>query len=75
MIGGISALLAVLTVVQTNIFEVTAHGPLSPRQLRPIHIREYAASFGLSKRASEQFSSLDPQTQSQLIYGSPLGKT
>lgn len=40
-------------------------------KLRPISISSYEAPIGLHRRSSEDFSSLDLQTQSELIYGSP----
>ena len=67
-LGAAFALLQSATAVST-----TQDAP-APKQLRPIHLRNYEPSFGLHRRASERFSSLDPQTQSQLIYGSPLGR-
>lgn len=39
--------------------------------LWPIRISEYEATNGLQRRSSNDFSSLDLQTQSELIYGSP----
>ena len=74
MVRGFSVSVAVLAVVHLIALEVIAQGHPAPRQLHPIHVRQYEASFGLQRRATEQFSSLDPQIQSQLIFGSPLGK-
>ena len=39
--------------------------------LKPIHIRDWEAAHavGLERRESEIFADLDPQAQSQLIYG------
>ena len=42
--------------------------------LRPISIVNYEAAIGLQRRDSEEFSGLNLQTQSDLIYGSPGGK-
>lgn len=42
-------------------------------RLRPIHIADYEAAMGLQRRESERFSGLSPQTQSELIYGTPGG--
>ncbi|KAL2038814.1 hypothetical protein N7G274_008572 [Stereocaulon virgatum] len=42
-----------------------------PTVLRPIHIANYDAALGLHPRAPEDFSHLNLQTQSQMIYGSP----
>ena len=77
MYWGLPALGAALALVQLAVSEPTptAQDAPAPRQLRPIHLRNYEASFGLQRRSTEQFSSLDPQTQSQLIYGSPLGNS
>ena len=41
--------------------------------LRPIAIRDFEAAAGLQRRASEDFSNLNLQTQSQLIYGNSGG--
>ena len=46
---------------------------LGPTVLRPINVNEYEIATGLHRRASEQFSDLSPQTQAELIYGSPAG--
>ena len=43
--------------------------------LRPINIVEYEASMGLQRRDSNDLSVLDPQRQSQLVYGSPGGES
>ena len=44
---------------------------MTPNRLRPISISDYEAAIGLQRRSSEDFSNLDLQTQSELIYGSP----
>lgn len=42
--------------------------------LKPIAIRDFERASGIERRrASEDFSNLNLQTQSQLIYGSPGG--
>lgn len=43
--------------------------------LHPINLRAYESAVGLRRRENEQddFSDLDPGTQSQLIYGRPGG--
>lgn len=73
----LQALGAALALVQAVVSEPTpsAQDVPAPRRLHPIHVRNYEASFGLRRRSTEQFSSLDLQSQSQLIYGSPLGKS
>ena len=57
---------------------IPARGDLltDPAILKPIHIRDWEAAngIGLERRASEAFADLDPQTQSQLIYGRPGGE-
>ena len=47
----------------------------SPANLYPINIRQYEAATGLRRREDEDFSDLDPNTQSQLIYGRPGGES
>ncbi|KAL8646780.1 MAG: hypothetical protein Q9210_005935 [Variospora velana] len=39
--------------------------------LRPMNLRSYEAALGLRRRGGEDFTDLDPATQSQLIYGRP----
>ena len=41
--------------------------------MRPINVNEYEIATGLQRRGSEDFSDLSPQTQAELIYGSPAG--
>lgn len=49
------------------------HRSLPVNRLRPIHIIDYEAAVGLQRRAPEDFSDLNLQTQSEIIYGSPGG--
>ena len=42
--------------------------------LHPINVRHYEAAIGLRRRDDQDFSDLDPNTQSQLIWGRPGGK-
>lgn len=42
--------------------------------LKPININDFEAATGLQRRAAEDFSRLDLDTQAQLIYGRPEGK-
>ena len=44
-----------------------------PSVLFPINVRHYEAATGLRQRDDQDFSDLDPNTQSQLIYGRPGG--
>ena len=44
-----------------------------PMVLHPINIRAYESVTGLRRRGQDEFSDLDPKTQSQLIYGTPGG--
>ncbi|KAL8786204.1 MAG: hypothetical protein Q9213_002892 [Squamulea squamosa] len=39
--------------------------------LKPININDFEAGIGVYRRATEDFSHLDPNTQAQLIYGRP----
>ena len=41
--------------------------------MRPINVNDYEIATGLQRRDSETFSDLSPQTQAELIYGSPAG--
>ena len=47
--------------------------PEGPAVLHPINVRHYEAATGLRRREDQDFSDLDPNTQSQLIYGRPGG--
>lgn len=44
-----------------------------PLTLSPINIRDFESTVGIQRRASEDFSDLDPATQARLIYGRPGG--
>jgi len=44
-----------------------------PQILKAINIFDFQSAQGLQRRSSEDFSHLDLQTQSELIYGSPGG--
>ena len=46
---------------------------LGPTVLRPINVNDYEIAIGLQRRDSEDFTNLSPQTQAELIYGSPAG--
>lgn len=39
--------------------------------LHPIRLRDYEDAIGLRRRTQQDFSELDPGSQSQLIYGRP----
>ena len=49
--------------------------PKGPALLLPISVRQYEAATGLRRRDDNDFSDLDPDTQSQLIYGRPGGQS
>ena len=44
---------------------------VTSNRLRPMRISNYEAAVGMQRRSSEDFSTLDLQTQSELIYGNP----
>ena len=73
----ISRILSILLLVHSvhAIGSSTPHVPRSMEHtvLRPININEYEIATGLHRRDSEAFSDLSPQTQAELIYGSPAG--
>ena len=62
--AALSALPPVLAVAKA------APGPLV---LKSINIFDFESAQGLQRRSTEDFSHLDLQAQSQLIYGSPGG--
>ena len=78
MFWGLPALGAALALVQLVVSESIARDDPAPRQLRPIHLRNYEASFGLHRRAGEQFRrwTLRPSHSSSmgvlLVSNSPL---
>lgn len=43
--------------------------PGGPSIMKPINVNDFDSAFGNQRRAAEQFSSMDPQTQERLIYG------
>ena len=51
---------------QSSRFEYTS-------RLKPINIRDFEIAADISRREAEDLSTLDFQTQSQLIYGRPGG--
>ena len=69
-----AALLAVVLAIpafsHTGPSETVIDGPAV---LHPINLRHYEAATGLRRREDQDFSDLDPNTQSQLIYGRPGG--
>ncbi len=74
------SLLSILGALAISLPASASLSPIAPRIpdsqgtiLRPIAIRDFEAAAGLQRRASEDFSNLDLQTQSQLIYGSSGG--
>lgn len=69
----LSILLLVLSAHATHSNAPHVPRSLEPTVLRPININEYEIATGLHRRASEDFSDLSPQTQAELIYGSPAG--
>ncbi|KAL8726096.1 MAG: hypothetical protein Q9166_006933 [cf. Caloplaca sp. 2 TL-2023] len=70
-----------LLIAAAVLFSATSHaGPLLSRSLpldesltlHPINLRDYETAVGLHRRdQDDDFSKLDPSTQSQLIYGRP----
>ena len=73
----ISQILSILLLV-LSAHAIGSSAPHVPRSmehtvLRPININEYEIATGLHRRDSEAFSDLSPQTQAELIYGSPAG--
>ena len=69
----LSILLLVLSAHATRSSTPDAPGSLGHTVMRPINVNEYEIATGLQRRDSEDFSDLSPQTQAELIYGSPAG--
>lgn len=70
------SLLSVLSALAVCLTVSASPSPIVPRVpdsqgtiLRPIAIRDFEAAAGVQRRAAEDFSNLNLQTQSQLIYG------
>ena len=53
---------------------VSANAEPGPQVLTPINIFAFEHAQGLHRRSTEDFSHLDLESQSQLVYGSPGGK-
>lgn len=71
----LAALLAVVLVIPAFSHSSPSETVLEgPAVLHPINVRHYEAATGLRRREEQDFSDLDPNTQSQLIYGRPGGK-
>lgn len=66
-------LVAVLTTYASPYTEPGYPQSVPSKRLRPISINDYEASIGLQRRSSKDFSDLDLQTQSELIYRSAGG--
>ena len=69
----LSLLLLVLSAHAIRSSSPVVTGSLGHTVLRPINVNEYEIAIGLQRRDSESFSDLSPQTQAELIYGSPAG--
>ncbi len=69
----LSILLLVLSAHAIRPSTPDVPGSLGQTALRPINVNEYEIATGLKRRDSEDFSDLSPQTQAELIYGSPAG--
>ena len=69
----LSLLLLVLSAHAIRSSSTVVTGSLGHTVLRPIDVNDYESAIGLQRRASEDFTDLSPQTQAELIYGSPAG--
>ena len=69
----LSLLLLVLSAHAIRSSSPLVTGSLRHTVLKPIHVNHYEIAIGLQRRDSEDFSDLSPQTQAELIYGSPAG--
>lgn len=68
---GLIMLIAILSACTSSAHTLETSRSAASTTMRPISIGNYEAAIGLQRRASEDFSHLDLQTQSELIYGSP----
>ncbi|KAL8851804.1 MAG: hypothetical protein Q9221_003318 [Calogaya cf. arnoldii] len=73
-------MLSSLSLVAATLFTALCHAePFSSTSapvdesmnLHPINLRDYESAIGLHRRAEDDFSQLDPGSQTQLIYGRP----
>lgn len=69
--NGLILLIAVFSFYASSHSKPQIPRHITPKNLRPIRISNCEAAIGLQRRSSEEFSNLDLQTQSELIYGSP----
>ena len=69
----LSTLASTWTICASQHVSLALSRHADPTLLRPISIVNYEAALGLQRRDSEDFSDLNLQTQSELIYGSPGG--
>lgn len=74
-VRNLNVLAFVFPVVTSLSAAQQASAPPEGTTLRPINIVEYEASMGLQRRDSNDLSVLEPQSQSQLVYGSPGSKS
>lgn len=74
-VQNLSVLAFVLPVFTTPSAAQDVSSPQPGTTLLPISIVDYEASMGLQRRDSNDLSALDPQSQSQLVYGSAGSKS
>ena len=64
-----------LVVPSSAVFDIPAHSSLFEYTsgLKPVNIRDFEIAADISRRGAADLSTLDLQTQSQLVYGRPGG--
>lgn len=70
LLGALALAAPALCLQSASASPTSADGPLD---LKPINVADFESAFGVQRRAAQQLSSLDLQTQEQLIYGRPGG--
>ena len=74
-IAGLSVLASISSVITS--LNAAPQTPSSKQgiTLKPINIVDYEASMGLQRRGSHDLSVLEPKGHTDLVYGSPHGKS
>lgn len=74
-IAGLSVLALISPVITSLNAAPQAPSSRKGTTLKPINIVDYETSMGLHRRGSHDLSVLEPQGHTDLVYGSPDGKS
>lgn len=70
LFGALALAVPAFCLPSASASSASADGPV---EMTPINVADFNSAFGIKRRAAAQFSSLDLQTQEQLIYGRHAG--